>query len=221
MSLAQRITDLGIRIATEFKTVKSKISGNNTGDLTANPGLTTSNKTSLVHAINELDNDIAGIINSKGAANGIATLGGDGKVPASQLPGFVDDIISGTLTNSTTFTASGNTIVPDGVVAPSASIIYLDTATNKQYRWSGTSYVMTGSDLALGETSETAYRGDRGKIAYDHSQIADGTNPHGTTFANLANKPTTVVGFGLTDVWNKTEVGQVETDFVTTFETNL
>lgn len=37
-----------------------------------------------------------------------------------------------------------------------------------------------GSDLELGETSETAYRGDRGKIAYDHSQTKEG-NPHGTT----------------------------------------
>ena len=36
-----------------------------------------------------------------------------------------------------------------------------------------------GSGLALGETSSTAYRGDRGKIAYDHSQTIG--NPHGTT----------------------------------------
>ena len=33
--------------------------------------------------------------------------------------------------------------------------------------------------LALGETSSTAYRGDRGKIAYEHSQVTG--NPHGTT----------------------------------------
>lgn len=38
--------------------------------------------------------------------------------------------------------------------------------------------------LALGETSATAYRGDRGKIAYDHSQVTSG-NPHGTTAANI------------------------------------
>ena len=37
-----------------------------------------------------------------------------------------------------------------------------------------------GPDLELGETSETAYRGDRGKTAYDHSQTKSG-NPHGTT----------------------------------------
>ena len=39
--------------------------------------------------------------------------------------------------------------------------------------------------LQLGETSSKAYRGDRGKTAYDHSQIANGTNPHGTTADNV------------------------------------
>lgn len=39
--------------------------------------------------------------------------------------------------------------------------------------------------LELGETSSTAYRGDRGKTAYDHSQIVNGTNPHGTTADNV------------------------------------
>ena len=39
--------------------------------------------------------------------------------------------------------------------------------------------------LELGETSSKAYRGDRGKTAYDHSQIANGTNPHGTTADNV------------------------------------
>ena len=39
--------------------------------------------------------------------------------------------------------------------------------------------------LELGETSSTAYRGDRGKTAYDHSQLADGTNPHATTANNI------------------------------------
>jgi hypothetical protein len=51
----------------------------------------------------------------------------------------------------------------------------------------------------LGETSTTAYRGDRGVVAYDHSQLTSGTNPHNTTFANIASKPTTVSGFGITD----------------------
>lgn len=46
----------------------------------------------------------------------------------------------------------------------------MDLATNKTYRWSGTALVEISASLALGETEATAYRGDRGKIAYDHSQ---------------------------------------------------
>lgn len=49
-------------------------------------------------------------------------------------------------------------------------------------------YLEAGEGLALGETSTTAYRGDRGKIAYDHSQIAAG-NPHGTTAAQVGADP--------------------------------
>ena len=55
------------------------------------------------------------------------------------------------------------------------------------------------TSLALGVTSETAYRGDYGNTAYLHSQVVDGTNPHQITFANLVNKPTTISGYGITD----------------------
>ena len=39
------------------------------------------------------------------------------------------------------------------------------------------------SSLALGETESTAYRGDKGKTAYDHSQATG--NPHGTTKSDI------------------------------------
>lgn len=64
-------------------------------------------------------------------------------------------------------------------------------ATSKKY--------VDANLLSLGETSTTAYRGDRGKTAYDHSQIVDGTNPHATTFANIVSLPTTIAGYGITD----------------------
>lgn len=63
--------------------------------------------------------------------------------------------------------------------------IYVDTSANATYRWSGTDYVAIGSSLALGETSTTAYRGDRGKIAYDY---AVGTH----SYNDLTDKPTII-----------------------------
>lgn len=95
----------------------------------------------------------------KGVANGVATLGSDGKVPSSQLPSYVDDVLE--YANKASFPTTGET-----------GKIYVAKDTNIVYRWSGSAYVEISSSLALGETSSTAYRGDRGKIAYDHSQSA-------------------------------------------------
>lgn len=103
----------------------------------------------------------------KGAANGVASLDSTGKVPSSQLPSYVDDVLEYSAKSS--FPATGET-----------GKIYVDTSTDKTYRWSGSAYVEISESLALGETSSTAYRGDRGKAAYDHSQVTSG-NPHNVT----------------------------------------
>jgi hypothetical protein len=58
--------------------------------------------------------------------------------------------------------------------------------------------------LTLGTHSNTAFRGDHGLLAYNHSQLNDGTNPHGTTFDNIASKPTTISGYGITDAVTNT-----------------
>lgn len=89
-------------------------------------------------------------LSQKGAVNGVATLGADGKVPSSQLPSYVDDVLE--YTNKSSFPTTGET-----------GKIYVDTNTNKTYRWSGTTYVEISASLALGETSSTAYPGDKGK----------------------------------------------------------
>lgn len=119
-----------------------------------------------------------------GQADGVAGLDSQGRVPASQLPSYVDDVLEGALRNATTF------VDPQGTpYVPESGKIYIDTATNKEYRWSGSQYAVISESLALGETSSTAYCGDRGKAAYDHAQIKDGSNPHRTTFASLPDKP--------------------------------
>lgn len=89
-------------------------------------------------------------LSQKGAVNGVATLGADGKVPSSQLPSYVDDVLE--YTNKSSFPTTGET-----------GKIYVDTSTNKTYRWGGTAYVEISASLALGETSSTAYAGDKGK----------------------------------------------------------
>lgn len=104
----------------------------------------------------------------KGANNGVAELDETGKVPSSQLPSYVDDVVEGYLYNSKFYKESTHTTE----ITAESSKIYVTLDTNKTYRWSGTAYVEISAGVALGETPSTAYRGDRGKIAYDHSQTA-------------------------------------------------
>ena len=98
-----------------------------------------------------------------------------GKVPASQLPAYVDDIIE--YANLAAFPAVGET-----------GKLYITLDTNLTYRWSGSAYTEVSKSLAIGITSTTAFRGDWGKIAYDHSQLTN-SNPHGTTAAQITNTP--------------------------------
>lgn len=129
---------------------------------------------------------------AKGAANGVAELDSTGKVPSSQLPSFVDDVLE--YDKQSSFPTTGE-----------AGKIYIAQDTNKTYRWSGSAYVEISASLALGETSSTAYRGDRGKTAYEHSQLTSG-NPHNVTksdvgLGNVGNfkAVSTVASQGLTN----------------------
>ena len=111
----------------------------------------------------------------KGAASGVAELDATGKVPSAQLPSYVDDTIEGYLSGGKFYKESSHTTQITG----EAGKIYVELSTNKTYRWSGSTYVEISQSLALGETSTTAYRGDRGKAAYDH--ISNKSNPHAVT----------------------------------------
>lgn len=128
-----------------------------------------------------------------GASNGIAELDGSGKVPSSQLPSYVDDVLE--YSNLASFPVTGE-----------SGKVYIALDTNLTYRWSGTIYIEISPSLALGETSSSAYRGDRGKTAYDHSQLTSG-NPHNVTktdvgLANVVNIDTTTTA-NITDSSNK------------------
>lgn len=105
---------------------------------------------------------------AKGAVNGIAELDAAGKVPAAQLPSYVDDVVEGYLYNGKLYKEEAHITE----IAGETGKIYIDLTASKTYRWSGTGYAPISDTIALGETSATAYRGDRGKIAFEHSQSA-------------------------------------------------
>lgn len=101
-----------------------------------------------------LHKELTNFKNTKGKANGLASLDDSGKVPSTQLPSYVDDVLE--------FTQL------DQLPKPGESgKIYVVTSTNLQYRWSGSDYVELYKSVALGETSSTAYPGDKGKATTD------------------------------------------------------
>lgn len=105
--------------------------------------------------------------NRIGAANGVASLDAGGRIPASQIPGGFDNIDEyDSLADFPETGAEGK--------------IYVAKDTNLTYRWTGTQYIEISPSLALGETATTAYRGDRGKTAYDHSQVSGDSTIHHT-----------------------------------------
>lgn len=79
-----------------------------------------------------------------------------GIIPTENLPSYVDDVVEGK--GVSTFPETGE-----------SGKIYVDTETNKTYRWSGSGYVEISASLALGTTSSTAFRGDYGNTAYQHA----------------------------------------------------
>lgn len=108
----------------------------------------------LIGDTSELNSKVQQFINSKGAPNGLASLNESGIIPSAQLPSYVDDVIEvNTFSNLPGTGESGK--------------IYIVQDTNLTYRWSGTGYVEISKSLALGETSSTAYPGDKGKATTD------------------------------------------------------
>jgi hypothetical protein len=98
--------------------------------------------------ISELNNDVGFALKSYVDGN-FPKLSG-GLIPSSYLPSYVDDVIEAA--NVASFPTTGE-----------SGKIYVALNTNLTYRWSGTTYVEISPSLALGETSTTAYAGDKGK----------------------------------------------------------
>lgn len=155
-------------------------------------------------------------IANKGVANGYAGLDATGKVPAGQLPSYVDDVLE--FANLAGFPITGET-----------GKIYIAVDTNKTYRWSGSTYIYITSgavDSVAGKTGVvTLVKGDVGLGSVDNKSSAtilgelssvnvttalgytpySAANPNGyiavssVTWGNLGGKPTTLSGYGITD----------------------
>lgn len=101
-----------------------------------------------------ITNSLNAFISTKGQPGGLAELDSTGKVPAAQLPSYVDDILE--FSTKAQFPQIGET-----------GKIYISKDTNLTYRWTGTQYLEISQSLALGETPSTAYPGDKGKANRD------------------------------------------------------
>lgn len=124
--------------------------------------------------LNNVTNDQQVKRSEMGVADGVATLDSTGKIPTSQLPSYVDDVIE-----SETY----DSLPEEG----ESGKIYVAKDTNLVYRWSGSAYIEISASLALGETSSTAYAGDKGKATTDkiNTHVSNTSNPHSVTKAQV------------------------------------
>lgn len=151
--------------------------------------LTTAEKSAIrtkIDAVTSADLSNYIPLTQKAAVNGVASLDATGRVPAAQLPSYVDDVVNVVnfvATNPTSGMTAGqkwyNTATKKIFTATSATAgtvsdpeddkIYVRTNDNTTWRWSGVDMIQINAGLALGITSTTAGRGDWTKAAYDHA----------------------------------------------------
>lgn len=124
-----------------------------------------------------------------GVANGVASLDTSGKVPASQLPSFVDDVVEINGINNAPTTGE-------------VDKIYVDTVTNKTYRWSGTAYVEISASDIVTASENNGYIKINGTDVKVYEAIIDSTLSE-TSENAVQNK---VITASLSDKIDKTDI---------------
>jgi len=113
-----------------------------------------------------------------------------GLVPAEYLPSYVDDVIEGILIDNVTFQVNGVTITPE------PDKLYVSTANERVYRWSGSMFVEVSAQITVGNLTGQAFDGALGKAAYDNAALAVSWGNHAnfgyinatsTAITNLSN----------------------------------
>lgn len=139
-----------------------------------------------------------------------------GVIAAANLPSFVDDVLEGYLNGGKFYKTKNSDGTYATEITGETGKIYVNLNDNKTYRWSGSAFVVISETIALGETSSTAYRGDRGAAAYAHaaakgSAFASGlykitTNAEGHVTAATAVQKSDITALGIpaqdTNTWN-------------------
>lgn len=223
MSLAQRITDLSTRIATEFKTVKSLLAGNNAGSLS---GLLTTAKGSLLAAINELHGNQANFapashVGSGGSQHAAATTTTAGFMSAA------DKVKLDSLSNYTNFRGSYadlaalKTAIPTGGTGQWA-ILSISGGASKIALWDTDAgpadWVEAGAAATGGATNLSSSR-DATTLTVTSDTGADAVLPAATT--SLAGIMTAADKTKVDGAQLASEIGNPETDFVSTFNSGL
>ena len=123
--------------------------------------------------IDDVNEDLQGFKALKGQPNGLAELDGNGKVPASQLPSYVDDVMDAyaTYTVSPTGVLQNIQLYVDAEhetpIVGERDKIYVNVTPGEvsyQFRWSGSQWVHIDSNaIIIGDITGTAYDGGKGK----------------------------------------------------------
>lgn len=156
-------------------------------EVTARTNADATLKTELTRNIQGVQDALDGFIATKAQANGLASLDENGKVPANQLPSYVDDVIdvyatydkspTGELSNIALFENPDHT----RTIVGEAGKIYQNVTEGEptyQFRWTGTTWApIVSGGVVIGEITGTAYDGAKGKTTTDNLNALKAFNP--------------------------------------------
>lgn len=175
----KEITDRGSADAALGAKIDKEIQDRTTAD--------TALKTELTGDIQGVQDALDEFIATKAQANGLASLDENGKVPANQLPSYVDDVIDvyATYDKSPTGELSNIALFADAAhntpIVGEAGKIYQNVTDGEpgyQFRWSGTTWApIVSGGVVIGEITGTAYDGAKGKTTTDNLNALKAFNP--------------------------------------------